>query len=249
MLLRHLASVAVSLLVACGGAKQPVEPATPPAHATEHGHGHGDGPGHGSGKHGHDHAGPLQHKFDDPERWAKVFDDPARDAWQKPAHVIALMKIDAGAVVADIGTGTGYFVPLLSLAVGTKGKVLALDVEPQMVRYVKERADKEKLGNVDARVIAPDDPGLGEATVDRALIVDTWHHIGDRKAYAARLAKGLKPGGLVFVIDFTMESSHGPPKAHRVTKETVVEELGAGGLTASVVKSELPDQYVVVGKK
>ncbi|MBI2394888.1 MAG: class I SAM-dependent methyltransferase [Deltaproteobacteria bacterium] len=239
MVLRRLAPVAVSFLVACGGSNKPVQPAAP--------HGPGHGPGHGHG--GHAHGGPVHHRFDEPEKWAKVFDDPARDAWQKPAHVITLMKIDAGATVADIGTGTGYFLPLLSLAAGTKGKVLALDVEPEMIRYVKERAEKEKLGNVEARVIAPDDPGLGEATVDRALIVDTWHHIEARKAYSVKLAKGLKPGGMVFVIDFTMESSHGPPKEHRVAKETVVEELGAGGLTASVVKSELPDQYVVVGKK
>lgn len=218
------------VLVACGSSK-------PAANAPEH----------HEGEHHHAHHGPVGHRFDKPEEWAKVFDDPARDAWQKPAHVITLMQIEAGSTVVDLGTGTGYFLPLLSLAVGTKGKVIALDVEPDMIRYVKERAQKEKLTNVEARAIPGDDPQLADASVDRVLIVDTWHHVPERKAYAGKLAKALKPGGAVFVVDFTMETEKGPPKEHRVKKELVVEELAAGGLTATVLKSELPDQYVVKG--
>jgi len=223
----------VPLLVACGSPK-PAHAPEGPAPKTEH----ADHAG---------HHGPLVHRFDKPEEWAKVFDDPARDAWQKPAHVVTLMQIEAGATVVDLGTGTGYFLPFLSLAVGTKGKVLALDVEPDMIRYVKERTQKEKLGNIEARAIPGDDPQLAEASVDRLLVVDTWHHIPERKAYAAKLAKALKPGGAVFVVDFTLETDKGPPKQHRLKKEQVVEELAAGGLAATVVKSELPDQYVVKG--
>lgn len=198
--------------------------------------------------HPHPHHGPLVHRFEKADEWVAVFDDPARDAWQKPMHVVALMNVTDGMTVADLGTGTGYFLPYLAKAVGS-GKVLALDVEPDMIRYVKERAAKAGLTNVEARVVPLDDPALPAGAVDRVLIVDTWHHIADRKAYAGKLAKGLRPGGAVFVVDFTMEAAHGPPKHHRLPKETVVEELAAAGLTAKIVASELPDQYVVAATR
>ncbi|MDI1434070.1 class I SAM-dependent methyltransferase [Polyangium sorediatum] len=211
-------------------------------------HGHGDGHhAHGEGHHGH--GGPLVHRFEKAEDWAKEFDDPARDAWQKPAEVVAAMRISPGMIVADIGAGTGYFEPHLARAVGPSGKVHALDVEADMVRYLRERAQKEKLDNVEARQVGLSDPGLGQGTVDRVLIVDTWHHIDGRKDYAAKVKDGLKPGGLLIIVDFTMEAPKGPPKEHRITPEAMIAELGAAGLKGEVVQETLPDQYIVVAKK
>lgn len=196
----------------------------------------------------HGKHGPLVHRFDKADDWVKVFDDPARDAWQKPTHVVALMKLEAGLTVVDLGTGTGYFLPYLAQGVGSTGKVLALDVEPDMVRYVKERAVREKLSNVDVRVIRVDDPGLVEASVDRVLIVDTWHHIPERRAYASKLARALRPKGAIYVVDFTKDAQHGPPKHHRIPPEQVIEELASSGLAAKAIPSELPEQYVVVAQ-
>jgi ubiquinone/menaquinone biosynthesis C-methylase UbiE len=200
-------------------------------------------------QHHHHHGGPLVHRFQNAEQWAKEFDDPARDAWQRPADVVAAMKIAPGMTVADLGAGTGYFLPYLSRAVGDHGKVLALDVEPDMVRYMKERAAKQGLGNVEARVVALDDPGLAAGSVDRVLIVDTWHHIDGRPAYAAKLRAALAPGGAVFVVDFKKEAHHGPPPEHRITPEQVMSELRQGGLAPEVIEVGLPEQYVVAGRK
>jgi ubiquinone/menaquinone biosynthesis C-methylase UbiE len=193
---------------------------------------------------------PLVHRFDHADAWSKEFDDPSRDAWQKPAEIVAAMRIAPGMTVADIGAGTGYFEPYLSRAVGDSGKVLALDIEPDMVRHLRERAAKEKLLNVRAEVVATDDPKLPAASVDRVLIVDTWHHIAERGAYAAKLKEALAAGGTVTIVDFKKDAKHGPPPHHRVAPEAVVAELRAAGLTASVVADvELPEQYVVVGLK
>ena len=85
------------------------------------------------------HPTPLVHRFTDPARWTKEFDDPARDAWQKPADVVASMHIAPGMTVADVGAGTGYFEPYLSRAVGPGGVVLAVDIEPEMVRWLGDR--------------------------------------------------------------------------------------------------------------
>jgi predicted methyltransferase len=192
---------------------------------------------------------PMHHDFHDAARWAKVFDDPARDAWQKPAEVVAVMAIAPGMTVVDLGAGTGYFEPHLARAVGPAGRVLALDVEPDMVAHMTARARAEGLANVEARTVAPDDPGLGAGSVDRVLIVDTWHHLPARAAYARRLAAALAPGGAVVVVDFTLESAMGPPVHARVPAVEVVADLAAAGLDARIVEESLPEQYIVVGRR
>ena len=143
--------------------------------------------------HTHDHS------FAGAEHWAKVFDDPARDAWQKPTRVVEVMSISEGMAVADVGAGTGYFEPWLSRAVGAKGKVLAVDIEPSMVRFLTERAEREGLANVRAHLAEPNDPRLPAGALDRVLVVDTWHHVDDRPAYARKLAASLGPKGSVWI--------------------------------------------------
>jgi ubiquinone/menaquinone biosynthesis C-methylase UbiE len=206
------------------------------------------------GTHTHAHSddhphGPLVHRFEHAEQWAKQFDDPARDAWQRPKDVIAAMAIAPGMSVADLGAGTGYFEPWLSRAVGASGTVLALDVEPDMVRYLTERAAREQLTNVRASIVPFDDPKLAMGSVDRVLIVDTWHHISDRERYAGKLRDGLRVGGSVFVVDFTLDATHGPPPHHRIAADQVMRELTAGGLVAKGLPTGLPEQYVVVGAR
>jgi ubiquinone/menaquinone biosynthesis C-methylase UbiE len=203
-------------------------------------------PDHPHGDHAH---GPLVHRFENAAQWAKEFDDPKRDAWQRPAEVIAAMRITEGQTVADVGAGTGYFLPHLARAVGARGRVLGLDIEPDMVRYMRERAAREGLVNVEAKVVPLADPGLTAGAIDRVLLVDTWHHIADRTAYATKLRGALAPGGAVYIVDFTREAKHGPPAQHRLRAEQVVDELTAAGLKAQVIEEPLPDQYIVVGRR
>ncbi|MBX3230610.1 MAG: class I SAM-dependent methyltransferase [Labilithrix sp.] len=221
-----------ALLVACSSSPPPpAAPTASPPKAEDH--------------HGGHHT--LVHRFEKADEWAPKFDDPARDEWQKPQDVVAALELQPGMKVADVGAGTGYFIPHLSRAVGEKGVVYALDVEPDMVRYMKERVAREKLTNVQPTVVPADD--LGVVDLDRILFVDVWHHIPNREAYATRLRNALKPGGRVVIVDFTLDASHGPPKHHRLEPEKVVRELAAGGLTASVSPTRLPDQYIVVGTR
>jgi SAM-dependent methyltransferase len=198
---------------------------------------------------GHEAHGARQHRFEHAEDWVPVLDDPARDTWQRPAEVVRLLAVSPGMTVVDLGAGTGYFLRYLSAAVGAAGRVLALDVEPDMIRYMKERAAQEHLGTVEARVVRSDDPGLPEGSVDRILVVDTWHHVAGRAAYARKLAAALKPNGLVMIVDFTRESKHGPPPEMRLGPEEVAEDLADGGLEAASLPESLPEQYVVIGRK
>jgi len=194
-------------------------------------------------------ADHYDHDFSDIGKYVKAFEGPERDAWQKPDDVVSLLQPWPGNVVADIGAGTGHFEPYLAKAVGPAGRVLALDVEPKMVAYLKRRVKKEKLANVTVQKVAGNDPGLAEGSVDRVLVVDTWHHIPQRAQYAAAMNRALRPGGFVVVVDFTAESPEGPPAQHRLSPETVIAELQAGGFSARTVAESLPLQYVVIGQK
>lgn len=202
---------------------------------------------HGSDEHGHGMHHPEghhEHDFSDPEAFVPMFEGPERDAWQRPGDVVALLELAPRTTVVDLGAGTGYFLPHLARA--NEGvRVIALDVEAAMVEHMRRRIAREGLSNVEARVCATDDPGLEEASVDRILIVNTWHHISDREAYAAKLQRALRPGGFVLVVDFTREAEHGPPPEMRLSPEAVIAELEAGGLDGSLASESLPDQYVV----
>jgi len=185
----------------------------------------------------------MQHSFDDPEHWAKRFDAEDRAAWQKPTEVVAAMQIEPGMTVADIGAGTGYFLAHLSPAAGPSGKVWALDIEPKLVAYMQARVQKEGWDNVEVKVIPGDDPQLVDA--DRVLIVDTWHHIPGRVAYAKRIFAGLKPGGSLYIVDFTEDGPMGPPAKYRIKAATIIATLKAAGFAAELVQESLPHQFIV----
>ncbi len=190
----------------------------------------------------------MPHRFEDANHWAKVFDDPSRDAWQHPDDIIASLALAPDMTVADVGAGTGYFTMRLARAVPS-GHVIANDIEPDMVRYLNERAAKEHATNVTAVLGTADDPKLPPASCDRILIVDVWHHVADRRAFAAKLAAALEPGGQIAIVDFTMAATHGPPKHHRLAPEAIIADLASAGLQAHVSPVALPEQFIVVGAK
>ena len=154
------------------------------------------------------------HSFGDAEKWARIFDDPERDAWQKPDEVVRTLRPPPDATVADIGAGTGYFAVRLARAV-PKGRVFAVDSEPDMVRYLRERAQREGLANVIPVQGTADDPRL-PVPVDLVLVVNTYHHIPWRVEYFRWLRYSLRPGARLAIIDYRPDAPTGPPPAMRL---------------------------------
>ncbi len=186
----------------------------------------------------------MHQRFDNAERWSKTFDDPARVEWQKPADVIRALKLAPNAVVADIGSGTGYFAVRLARAL-PQGRVYGADVERDMVRFLNERAAKENLPNLSSYLVEEDDPKL-PAKVDLVIVVDTYHHLPVRSRYFERVRTGLKPGGRVAIVDYRPESPTGPPRRHRIPPETVKAEMERAGYRLSEEHGFLPYQYFLV---
>jgi len=192
----------------------------------------------------HVHAGPHDHHFSDAERWARMFDDPARDAWQKPDQAIRALALAPDATIADVGSGTGYFAVRLARAV-PRGRVIGVDIEPGMVSYLDERARREGLANLTVQLGGADSPRLA-SPVDLVLLVDTYHHIGARAQYFRAVRGMLNPGGRLAIIDFRIDSPMGPSRSSRLTPDQVTRELEGAGYELAQSHDFLPYQYFLV---
>jgi predicted methyltransferase len=188
-----------------------------------------------------------QHDFADVEHWRRVFDDPARDAWQKPRELVAALGLRPGMWVADLGAGTGYFSRHLDAAVGPNGVVFAVDTEPNLVAYLRERAERERTTTLIPILASRDDPHLPPGALDLALIVDTYHHLDGRLAYLRRLGRSLKAHGRVAIVDWEKRALPiGPPPEHKLARSEVIDEMHAAGYALVAEPNVLPHQYVLV---
>lgn len=245
---------AVALLSGCAArSTQPTSeaPAAPaPTAAPERAaHPHAHGEGHGGGHHG---GGPHEPgHFADASAYAQEWNDPTRDAWQRPEEIVAALGLQAGDTVVDLGAGTGYLVPPLSAAVGPEGQVIALDIEPAMLQFLDEAAQREGWTNVRTHAASPSDPLLAPESVDAVVTLNTWHHIEAREAYAALVFKALKPGGTFVVVDFLKEPTEGmgPPMEMRLHADQISAELRAGGFEVEVLQESLPRHAIVRGSR
>lgn len=211
-------------LTGCNGA-------SPPPHEAVHDQDHG--------------AVHMEHRFDDVERYAAMFDDPARDTWQMPDEVIEVLGIRPGETVADIGAGTGYFTVRLA-AQSPARTVFAVDIEPGMVAHIRDRAEDEGLDNVVAVLAEPGAPDLPEP-VDVALIVNTFHHIPDRVGYFTALRSQMTANARLVIVDYRKGApGAGPPDAFRFTVEQISDELDRAGYRLDVSHEFLPRQHLLV---
>jgi ubiquinone/menaquinone biosynthesis C-methylase UbiE len=189
----------------------------------------------------------MHHRFEHAEEWARIFDDPERDRWQKPEEAIAMMKLGPHDVVADIGAGTGYFSMRIARTV-TDGHVYAVDLEPDMVRYIEQRAHTEGLRNVTPVLATATDAKLPRPA-DFILVVDTLHHIEQRTQYFRKLGQSLASGGRIGIIDYGKDAKKGPPPEHRLSPEQVEKEMLAAGFVLAEPVHNLPEQYLLLFAK
>ena len=152
-----------------------------------------------------------------------------RDQWQQPQKVVDSLQIRAGAVVADLGAGGGYFTFRLADAVGQAGKVFAVDVDPEMTELIEARARKDARKNVETILAKPADPKLPATGVDLVFTSNTYHHIDNRVAYFANLRKYLRPGARVAVIDFDRRAWIEGLLRHYTPSEFIKRELEQAG--------------------
>ncbi len=187
----------------------------------------------------------MPSRFRSAEDWARRFESPDRDEWQKPDYVLEVLGLAADAKVADIGSATGYFPMRFAQAV-PRGLVYGLDIEADMVRYLNERAAREGAANLQSILAEPDDPKIPEP-VDLIFVCDTYHHISDRVSYFQARLSDLLPGGRLAIVDFKKgDFPVGPPDEHKLAPQTVESELEEAGWRLVHRDDSLPYQYVLI---
>jgi ubiquinone/menaquinone biosynthesis C-methylase UbiE len=183
----------------------------------------------------------------DTQAYIAELEDPARDAYQKPEEVIAALGLRPGEVIADIGSGSGYFALRLARAVGESGRVFAVDIDPDLIRHLNRRLRDAGVRNVQTVLVPPDDPLLPDASIDRFFFCDVWHHVGDRPRYLRLLKRMLRPGGQVVMIDFHKRALPvGPPASMKIAREDLVAEMDKNGFRVAAEHRFLPYQYFLV---
>src|SRR3954452_63363 len=173
-----------------------------------------------------------------------IFDSPGRDERLQINRVMDILGIASAKSVADIGAGSGWFTIRAAQRVGSDGFVYAVDINPEAVRYIGERAHKERLNNVKAILSEADNPRLPAASVNAVLLLKTYHEIAHPVTLLRNLRSSLRPGAKVGIID-----RNGNGENHGVEKEVVVREAKEAGYTMlheyAFVKGDKRDYFLV----
>ena len=151
--------------------------------------------------------------------------EDARDRVGEAQQVMQLAGVQPGMWVADVGAGEGYYTVRLAQVVGAKGRVLAEDIVPKMTDELTDRVQRQRLDNVAVRLGTPDDPKLPPHTFDRIFLVHMYHEVSAPYAFLWHLREGLKPDGLVIVVD-----ANRPVQRHGMPPEQLKCEFAAVNL-------------------
>lgn len=176
---------------------------------------------------------------------------PTREKEEDPAKLYKALGLKDGLVVADIGAGSGYHTFRMAKQVGPTGRVLAVDVQPQMLAIIKQRAKKEGAKNVEPVKGTQTDPKLPEKSVDLILMVDVYHEFAQPYEMTKKLVAALKPGGRLVFVEFRLED----PKVyiklvHKMTERQVLKEMSLfPEMEHTKTDGSLPWQHVVIFTK
>lgn len=173
-----------------------------------------------------------------------IFEDSGRDEKLQIERVMDLLKIKEGAGVADIGAGSGWFTVRAARRVGEKGVVYAVDINPDSIKYIDERAVNEKLNNIRSILGKEDDPTIPEKSVDAVLILKTYHEFGEPIVILKNLKRSLKKNALVGIID-----KNGEGRNHGVNRDVVISEAERAGYVLveehDFVKGDRMDYFLI----
>ena len=170
---------------------------------------------------------------------------PEREAEEKPSILIRELGLKAGDTVADIGAGTGYFSFRIAPLIGN-GRVLAVDVQPEMLEMIRSRIKTAGIANVEPVQGRPDNPSLPDASADLILMVDVYHEFSQPCEMLRAVARALKPGGRVALVEYRAEDPAVPIKPlHKMTQAQAIREMAAAGLRWQRTVDALPWQHLM----
>jgi SAM-dependent methyltransferase len=177
-----------------------------------------------------------------------IFDVPGRDERLQINRVMDLLAIEPGKNVADIGAGSGWFTVRAARRVTGSGRVYAVDINPEAIQYIDQRAKKEQLQNITTILSKPDDAQLPADRIDAVLLLKTYHEVAHPVALLRNLRSSLKPGAKIGIID-----RNGNGENHGVSKDVVIREAAQAGYelldSQDFVKADGMDYFLIFTRK
>jgi SAM-dependent methyltransferase len=181
---------------------------------------------------------------------ASWLERPEREKEEHTSKLLPPLKIQAGDTVVDMGAGSGYYTIKLSEIVGAKGKVYAVDIQPEMLAILGKRLKAQKIGNVELVQGTETDPKLPANSVDLILMVDVYHEFTHPYEMTEAMVKSLKPGGRLVFVEFRLEDEKVPIlPLHRMTERQVLKEMAPFPLRHVQTQGHLPWQHVIIFEK
>jgi ubiquinone/menaquinone biosynthesis C-methylase UbiE len=172
---------------------------------------------------------------------------PEREKEENPEGALDALALRSGMVVADVGAGTGYMSLRLAKRVGPTGKVYANDLQPEMLRRLRENAAKAGLTNIETVQGAEEDPKLPAGRLDLVLLVDVYHEFSKAREMIDKIREALKPDGRLVLLEYRKEDPAVPIREeHKMTVAEVKAELEPQGFKLSQVIETLPRQHILI---
>jgi SAM-dependent methyltransferase len=174
-------------------------------------------------------------------------DRPEREEQEHPEVVIRAMGLHGGEAIADLGAGSGYFTFRLAAKVGKTGKVLAVEIQDEMLAALRQRAGELGVTNVEEVKGTETDPQLPAGGVDLVLMVDVYHELAYPFEIMTKVRAALKPGGRVVFVEYRKEDPRVPIKeVHKMSVEQLTKEMQVVGLAHVGTVESLPSQHIVI---
>jgi ubiquinone/menaquinone biosynthesis C-methylase UbiE len=187
--------------------------------------------------------------FAEVEKYIEFLERADRAAWQKPDDVVRALALQGNETVIDLGAGSGYFSFPLARAL-PRGKVVAADVEPEMIRHIHHKAMVEGITNLVPIIIKADAPQIPR-DADLVFLCDVLHHVQNREAWLKTLVSQMKPGARLVLLEFKEgKLPQGPPEAVKIPRKQLLEIVSQAGLSLEDEKPELlPYQVFLIFRK
>ena len=181
---------------------------------------------------------------------ADWLDRPEREQEEGPSKLVEALKLKPGMVVADIGAGSGYLSFLMAPHVAPGGKVIAEDIQPEMLTIIRKRSAERKITNVQPALGTPTDPKLPPNSVDLMIMVDVYHEFSDPYEMTVNMVKALKPHGRLVFVEYRKEDPTVPIKlVHKMTEAQVKKEMAVQQLRWLATDERLPRQHIIIFEK
>ena len=184
-------------------------------------------------------------------RAAGWLERPEREKEEAPTKLLKALDIKEGQLIADIGAGSGYHAFRMAPLVGAKGKILAVDIQQEMLDLMNTKAKKDKVANVETVLGTETDPKLPKGEIDLIILVDVYHEFSHPYEMAEKMVAALKPGGRMAFVEFRLEDEKVPIKlVHKMSERQVILEMAefADVEHEKTIKT-LPWQHIVLFKK